>query len=277
MSTNKKHKILIVEDNQENIDLLYYFLSPQGYEITAVNDGLEAIKAVESDKPDIILLDIMMPKLDGYQVCERLKKNNVTKTIPIIMITALKELKDKIRSLEAGADDFITKPFENVELLARVKSLLRLKEYHDEIEKKNLQLEKKNESLLRMDRFREDLINLIVHDMKNPLFVIQGNLQMMAMGMDKNAIIDGPLALDNALSKQSCQVKNLNTPVGGDADILIVPNIETGNACYKLLTILGNAKVAGIIVGAAAPIVLTSRADSDESKFLSIVTALKAS
>jgi len=93
----------------------------------------------------------------------------------------------------------------------------------------------------------------------------------------KNAIIDGPLALDNALSAQSCKIKGLETPVGGDADIMIVPNIETGNACYKLLTVLGNAKVAGIIVGAAAPIVLTSRADSDESKFLSIVIALKAS
>jgi phosphate butyryltransferase len=93
----------------------------------------------------------------------------------------------------------------------------------------------------------------------------------------KDCIIDGPLALDNALSEQSCKVKGLETKVGGDADILIVPNIETGNACYKLLTVLGNAKVAGIIVGASAPIVLTSRADSDESKFLSIVTALKAS
>lgn len=93
----------------------------------------------------------------------------------------------------------------------------------------------------------------------------------------KNAIIDGPLALDNALSEKSCQIKGLNSKVGGDADILIVPNIETGNACYKLLTILGNAKVAGIVIGASAPIVLTSRADSDESKFLSIVTALKAS
>jgi len=179
----KKHKILIVEDNQENIDLLHYFLSPQGYDITAVNDGIEAIKSVETTKPDIILLDIMMPKLDGYQVCERLKKNNETKFIPIIMITALKELKDKIRSLEAGADDFITKPFENVELLARVKSLLRLKEYHDEIERQNSELQAKNESLLRMDRFKEDLTNLIVHDMKNPLFVIQGNLQMMSMGL----------------------------------------------------------------------------------------------
>ncbi len=93
----------------------------------------------------------------------------------------------------------------------------------------------------------------------------------------KNAIIDGPLAVDNAFSKQSCQVKGLESTVGGDTDICIVPNIETGNAFYKLLTVLGNAKVAGIIVGASAPIVLTSRADSDESKFLSILTALKAS
>jgi len=91
------------------------------------------------------------------------------------------------------------------------------------------------------------------------------------------AIIDGPLAVDNAFSRQACQVKGLESTVGGDADICIVPNIETGNVFYKLLTVLGNAKVAGIIVGAAAPIILTSRADSDESKFLSILTALKAS
>ena len=96
-------------------------------------------------------------------------------------------------------------------------------------------------------------------------------------GQIKNAIIDGPLAVDNALSIQSCRVKGLKSPVGGDADLCIVPNIETGNAFYKLLTIMGNSKVAGIVVGARAPIVLTSRADSEESKYLSILTALKSS
>ena len=96
-------------------------------------------------------------------------------------------------------------------------------------------------------------------------------------GQIRGAIIDGPLAVDTALSKESCEVKGLKSPVGGDADICIVPNIETGNAFYKLLTVLGNARVAGIIVGARTPVVLTSRADSDESKFLSIVTALKIS
>jgi phosphate butyryltransferase len=101
--------------------------------------------------------------------------------------------------------------------------------------------------------------------------------KMAERGQIKGGIIDGPLAIDNALSLQSCKIKGLKSPVGGDADICIVPNIETGNAFYKLLTILGNAKVAGIIVGAKSPVVLTSRADSEESKYLSILTALKVS
>ncbi|MCK4558258.1 MAG: response regulator [Calditrichia bacterium] len=184
MTSSKKNKILIVEDKQENMDLLVYFLHPQGYEIISVYDGLSALQKVEEEHPDIILLDIMLPKMDGYEVCGRLKKDPETKFIPIIMLTALKELKDKVRALEVGADDFLSKPFENIELLARVKSLLRLKEYHDELQSKNLELAEKNDSLIRMDRFKEDLTNLIIHDMKNPLFVIQGNLQMMSMSME---------------------------------------------------------------------------------------------
>jgi K+-sensing histidine kinase KdpD len=183
-STNPK--ILIVDDSKENIDLLTYFLKPQNYEIIIAYDGEEALAKVKSEKPDIILLDIMLPKLDGFQVCERIKKNQETLFIPIIMITALKELKDKIHSLEAGADDFITKPFDNVELLTRVKSLLRIKKYHDELEEKNLEMEEKNKELVRVDQFKDDLSHLIVHDMKNPLFVIQGNLQMMSMGLDES-------------------------------------------------------------------------------------------
>jgi two-component system sensor histidine kinase/response regulator len=188
MPTNRNHKILIVEDNQESLDLLVYFLKPQGYEIITAHDGLEALQKTKQDHPDLILLDILLPGMDGFRVCESLKKDNNTMFIPIIMITALKELKDKIKSLEAGADDFITKPFENVDLLARVKSLLRLKDYHTELEKKNNELEEKNQSLMRMDQFKEKLINLIIHDMKNPLFVIQGNVQMMSLGLEKASL-----------------------------------------------------------------------------------------
>lgn len=179
-------KILIVEDNQENVDLLHFFLKPQGYDLITVKNGEEALRVVEGEIPDIILLDIMLPKLDGFQVCEKLKKDEKTKYIPIIMITALKDMKDKLKALDMGADDFITKPFENVELLARVKSLLRIKSYHDQLENKNIELEEKNESLVWMDKFKEELTGLIVHDMKNPLFVIQGNLQMMLMNLDQS-------------------------------------------------------------------------------------------
>ena len=178
---NRKAKVLIVEDSQESIDLLVYFLKPAGYEIITAMDGIEAIQFIEKSLPDIILLDIMLPQLDGFQVCERLKKNDRTFHIPIVMITALKELKDKIRALEAGADDFISKPFDSVELLARVKSLLRLKFYYDEMIQKNRELERQQQFLLREDLLKKELTNLIVHDMKNPLFVIQGNLQMMNM------------------------------------------------------------------------------------------------
>jgi K+-sensing histidine kinase KdpD len=177
-------KVLIVDDNKENLDLIKYFLKAQSYQIFSAFDGEEALHQVSQIMPDIILLDIMLPKKDGFQVCEEIKKNPETRFIPIVMITALKELKDKIKSLEAGADDFISKPFENIELLTRVKSLLRVKRYHDELAQTNKALKEKNDVLLRMDQYKEDLIHLIVHDMKNPLFVIQGNLQMMTMGMD---------------------------------------------------------------------------------------------
>lgn len=177
----QKARVLIVEDSQESIDLLVYFLKPAGYDIMTAGDGIEAIQIIEKSPPDIILLDIMLPNMDGFQVCERLKKNDRTFHIPIVMITALKELKDKIRALEAGADDFISKPFDSVELLARVKSLLRLKFYHDELIHKNKELERQKQFLIREDLLKKELTNLIVHDMKNPLFVIQGNLQMMNM------------------------------------------------------------------------------------------------
>ncbi len=101
--------------------------------------------------------------------------------------------------------------------------------------------------------------------------------KMAERGQIKNALIDGPLALDNALSEHANKVKGLKTVVGGDADICIVPNIESGNVFYKLLTILGESRVAGVVVGAAVPVVLTSRADSEDAKFLSILTALAIS
>ncbi len=122
-------KVLIVDDYPANVKLLERNLRSAGYDTVAAYDGEEALEKVEAEHPDLVLLDIMLPKIDGYEVCHRLRADETTGVIPIIMITALKETEDRIRGLEAGADDFISKPFDRGELLARVKSLLQIKYY----------------------------------------------------------------------------------------------------------------------------------------------------
>lgn len=179
--SDRKPYILIIEDSQESIDLLYYFLEPEGYKLKAVTTAQEGIQVIEKERPDLILLDIMLPDMDGYQICDQIKKNPKTFYIPVIVLTALKELKHKIKAYEAGADDFITKPFDSIELLARVRSLLKVKRLYETLDNRNKELEEKNRLLEKEDKLKQDLIDLIVHDMKNPLFVIQGNIQMMEM------------------------------------------------------------------------------------------------
>jgi len=122
-------KILVVDDYPANVKLLERNLHVAGYETVAAYDGEEALEKVRAERPDLILLDIMLPKVNGFEVCQRLRADEATAVIPIIMITALKETEDRIRGLEVGADDFISKPFDRGELLARVKSLLQIKYY----------------------------------------------------------------------------------------------------------------------------------------------------
>lgn len=141
---NKNHgqsKVLVVDDIQLNRKLQKTYLEAEGYEVVLAPDGIEALKQIEEESPDLVLLDIMMPKMNGFQVCRRIKSDDRTRFIPVIMVTALNELEDKIKGIDAGADDFISKPFHKLELLARVKSLLRIKHLHDELEIKIRELE----------------------------------------------------------------------------------------------------------------------------------------
>ncbi len=126
--------VLVVDDNAQNVELLTALMRAEGYKVVAAADGLEALAQVAASPPDLILLDIMMPKLDGYAVCRRLKQEAPTRLVPIVLLTALGAEEARIRGIEAGADDFITKPFSRAELKARVRSLLRLKAFTDELE-----------------------------------------------------------------------------------------------------------------------------------------------
>lgn len=144
--SEEKPKILVVDDIPENVRLLEAVLVPHGYEVVTARDGTSALALVESEQPDLVLLDVFMPELDGYSVCTRLRENEETAVLPVIMVTSSVG-EEKVRAIEAGADDFIPKPFNHHELLTRVLSLLRIKRYHDTIRRQAAELLELNRTL----------------------------------------------------------------------------------------------------------------------------------
>lgn len=136
-------KILIVDDEPFNLDLLEQELADHGYVIEKAGDGVEALEKVEAFEPDVILLDYMMPRMNGIEVVKRLKQTERRKGIPVILLTAKGSQEDKVRGLDAGADDYVVKPFDSFELLARVRSMMRIKQMHDALEEWNRTLSEK--------------------------------------------------------------------------------------------------------------------------------------
>jgi putative two-component system response regulator len=126
-----KSIILLVDDQLQNIDLLEAYLVPQGYEVVKAANGEEALQKLSENQIDLMLLDVMMPVMDGFEVTRRVRQDTKQRLLPIILVTALRETEDRIRGIEAGCDDFISKPVDKMELLARVRSLLKVKAYND--------------------------------------------------------------------------------------------------------------------------------------------------
>ncbi|MDD1465366.1 response regulator [Dolichospermum sp. ST_sed5] len=151
-------KILIIDDEPDNFDVIETLLDNQGYELSYVNNAQQALELLDYFQPDVILLDVMMPEMNGIEFCHKFKSNSHWKHIPIIMVTALASKEDLSQCLLAGADDFITKPINGLELRSRTRSMLRIKQQYD--------------ALQEILYLREDLSNMIVHDLRNPLTAI---------------------------------------------------------------------------------------------------------
>ncbi|HOT02325.1 MAG TPA: hybrid sensor histidine kinase/response regulator [Acidobacteriota bacterium] len=155
-------RLLLVDDVAENLVLLEAIFTPEGYATRSAGTGADALRIARAEVPDLVLLDVLMPGQDGFAVCRALRADAATRFIPVIMVTALNELEDRIQGLEAGADDFISKPFSDDLLLAKVRSLLKLKQSRDELE-----------------ALKTDFANMIVHDLRMPTHAILGLAELL--------------------------------------------------------------------------------------------------
>lgn len=151
-------RILAVDDVPSNLEILQVRLEAQGYDVITAADGEQALALIHEHEPDLVLLDIMMPKVDGITVLKRLKQDASTKFLPVILVTAKADTSDVVVGLEAGADDYLTKPFEQAALVARVRSLLRLKELHDTVQQQATKLKEQTEQLSSWNRLLEERV-----------------------------------------------------------------------------------------------------------------------
>lgn len=133
--TDKLPTILVVDDDQQNLELVQAYLEDIECQTVAARDGIEALQLVADGKPDLILLDVMMPKMSGFEVCRRLKSDPHTTDIPVIMVTALNEFGDIERGIDSGTDDFVSKPINKLELLTRIRTMLKLKHLTDRLQR----------------------------------------------------------------------------------------------------------------------------------------------
>ncbi|HNL27206.1 MAG TPA: response regulator, partial [bacterium] len=175
------HQILVVDDEELNVRFLSQFLIRKGFAAITAHSGEEALALVASESPDLVLLDAMMPQMDGFEVCRRLRANPETALLPVVMVTALQRPEDEAHALDAGADDFLPKPINYTELMSRIRSLMRIKDLHDELRTNQDALEEKHDQLLQLQHLRESLTQMLVHDLKNPLTGIMGCTELLTM------------------------------------------------------------------------------------------------
>jgi signal transduction histidine kinase len=173
--------IVIVDDTPANLQLLDHVLALHGYHVRAFPRGDLALRAIEQDPPDLILLDINMPGLTGYDVCRQLKSLPQTRDIPVLFVSALTEPFDKVKAFAVGGVDYLTKPLQVEEVYARVATHLHLRHTQRELEQRNRQVEDSYRQLRELEGLRDQLTHMLVHDMRNPLMVIRGYLQMIEM------------------------------------------------------------------------------------------------
>lgn len=180
--------LLVVDDDAAGRKMLGGILRNAGYEVTLAVDGSEAIEQARRIRPDVVLLDVLMPRMSGYEVCKVLKSDPRTRLAQVMLVTALDGTPDKVQGLDIGADDYVTKPVRREEFLAKVRALLRVRHLLEDLESARGELAKRNREL----ELKKTLAQTLVHDLKNPLAGVLGNLDLMQLrgGKDVSTLIE---------------------------------------------------------------------------------------
>lgn len=248
---NKKiqYNVLIVDDIPENLQLLSGFLYKKGIEVSVAFDGEQALKAIENETPDLILLDIAMPGMDGYEVCEILKSKEETKEIPIIFLTARNETEDIVRGFDLGAVDYITKPFKNKELIRRVTNQLELKRAKDVQNRYVKIIKNQNTELSELNATKDKFLSIIAHDLKNPFHILTSLSKMLVTNLQKydedrimlfleniyKTSMQGFSLLENLLNWTKSQTNRLELyPKKVDLNLLVNVNVELFNSQARM-------------------------------------------
>ena len=171
--------VLIVDDTESNIRLLAHVVKSEGYDVMAAFSGQEALEMVSKRKPDLILLDVMMPEMDGFEVCKRLKESDEYSDIPVIFLSALSETDTKVKGFNVGGVDYITKPFQRQEVLARIDLQIKLRRLQHELELKVTELRERESLLKRLNDEKDDLMRIVSHDFRNPVSGIVGLVEVL--------------------------------------------------------------------------------------------------
>ena len=237
----KPELILVADDIAANVELLLDQLNSLGYETITAADGPSAVAAAFENHPDLCILDVAMPAGDlgvddrstGFEVCRRIKRDPRTARIPVIFVTALNDTSDRVRGIEAGGDDFLTKPHNRLVLGARVRSLLKLKAATDA-------LEDSLRKLRELEKVRDDLMKMIVHDLKTPLTSVLATLEMLADGDFGQVTIPQKAAIGDAETKSEDLLALID-------DILEVARIEEANISLSLAPMAPGALIAELV------------------------------
>jgi len=207
-SKSKQGLVLVADDEDSSRRILKTLLNSLGYEIILAEDGSQALEMVKKYSPDVILLDVVMPEMDGFEVCRKLKQNSDTAIIPVVMVTSLNDHDDLLRGIESGATDFISKPVDLPEIKFRVKNALHTKRLYDQLQKKLIQLEE-------VEHLRDSLVHMIIHDIRSPLTVLISNLAFFEMDTLKKMDEEEADALNDMVGA----AQTMNTMVSSVLDI----------------------------------------------------------